>query len=185
MLMPAVDNSWLVYQSTLAVLPAGMEERMRILHIHIWYVNESFAWLKILRHGTSGFTSHPKEGVLRIFIVLINPSPWPGLNPPPLGPVVITLTTTPPRRQTCYSSCHQSAYFKAMKGLHPHFHRAGTVRILRESPCGWRVLALVRYGGICTGGWTKGLRLVENSMTHQGVTLLHTDWKHQAVESSV
>jgi hypothetical protein len=30
-------------------------------------------------------------------------------------------------------------------------------------------------GGMCTGGWTTGLLLVENSMTHQGVTLLHTD----------
>jgi hypothetical protein len=30
-------------------------------------------------------------------------------------------------------------------------------------------------GGMCTGGWTKGLLLVESSMTHQGVTLLHTD----------
>jgi hypothetical protein len=30
-------------------------------------------------------------------------------------------------------------------------------------------------GGMCTGGWTKGLLLVENSITHQGVTLLHTD----------
>jgi hypothetical protein len=27
-------------------------------------------------------------------------------------------------------------------------------------------------GGICTGGWTKGLLLVESSMTHQGGTLL-------------
>jgi hypothetical protein len=33
--------------------------------------------------------------------------------------------------------------------------------------------------------WTKGLLLVENSMTLQRVTLLHTDWKHQAVKSSV
>jgi hypothetical protein len=33
---------------------------------------------QILRHGTSGFTSHPKEGVLRICIALKNPSPWPG-----------------------------------------------------------------------------------------------------------
>jgi hypothetical protein len=30
-------------------------------------------------------------------------------------------------------------------------------------------------GGKFTGGWTKGLLLVENSMTHQRVTLLHTD----------
>jgi hypothetical protein len=36
--------------------------------------------------------------------------------------------------------------------------------------------ALVWFGGgKFTGGWTKGLLLVENSMTHQGVTLLHTD----------
>jgi hypothetical protein len=28
-------------------------------------------------------------------------------------------------------------------------------------------------GGKCNGGWTKGLLLVENSMTHQAVTLLH------------
>jgi hypothetical protein len=26
-----------------------------------------------------------------------------------------------------------------------------------------------------TGGWTKGLLLVENSVSHQEVTLLHTD----------
>jgi hypothetical protein len=39
-----------------------------------------------------------KEGVLRIFIALKNPSPWPGSNPQPLGPVASTLTITPPRR---------------------------------------------------------------------------------------
>jgi hypothetical protein len=40
-------------------------------------------------------------------------------------------------------------------------------------------------GGMCTGGWTKGLLLVENSMTHQGVTLLHRELKHLTAESSV
>jgi hypothetical protein len=30
--------------------------------------------------GPSRFTSHPKEGVLRIFIALKNTSPWPGSN---------------------------------------------------------------------------------------------------------
>jgi hypothetical protein len=35
----------------------------------------------MLRHGTSGFISHPKEGVMRIFIAIKNLSPWPGLNP--------------------------------------------------------------------------------------------------------
>jgi hypothetical protein len=36
--------------------------------------------------------------VLRIFIAFKNPSPWPGWNPLPLGPVASTLTATPPRR---------------------------------------------------------------------------------------
>jgi hypothetical protein len=53
---------------------------------------------KIFRHGTSSFTSHPKEGVLRIFIALKNPSFWPVSNPQHLGLVASTLTTTPPRR---------------------------------------------------------------------------------------
>jgi hypothetical protein len=48
--------------------------------------------------GPSRFTFHPKEGVLRIFIALKNPSPWPGSNSRTLGLVAITLTTTPPRR---------------------------------------------------------------------------------------
>jgi hypothetical protein len=40
-----------------------------------------------------------KEGVLQIFIIHKNPSPWLGLNPQPLGPVASTLTTTPPRHR--------------------------------------------------------------------------------------
>jgi hypothetical protein len=31
--------------------------------------------------GHSGFTSHPEEDLLRIFIALKNPSLWPGSNP--------------------------------------------------------------------------------------------------------
>jgi hypothetical protein len=45
---------------------------------------------KILCHGTFGFTSHPKEGVLRIFITLKNKFPLLGLNPQRLGPVAST-----------------------------------------------------------------------------------------------
>jgi hypothetical protein len=58
-----------------------------------------FIRLKILRHVTNGFTSPPKEGVLRIFVALKNPSPWLGFNPRTLGPMANTLTITPPRRQ--------------------------------------------------------------------------------------
>jgi hypothetical protein len=35
-----------------------------------WDFKGSITCRKILRHGTSVFTSHPKEGVLRIFIAL-------------------------------------------------------------------------------------------------------------------
>jgi hypothetical protein len=35
-----------------------------------WDFRRSLTWHKIFRHVTSGFTSHPKEGVLRIFIAL-------------------------------------------------------------------------------------------------------------------
>jgi hypothetical protein len=64
-----------------------------------WDFKRSLICRKILQHGTSGFTSHPKEGVLRIFIALKNPSPWPGSKPRPSGPLASTLTSTPPRRQ--------------------------------------------------------------------------------------
>jgi hypothetical protein len=76
-----------------------------------WRRSENFAYqylryfkgyltcCKILRHGTFGFRSHPKEGLLRTFIAIKNPSPRQGLNPRPLGPLASTLTTTPPRRR--------------------------------------------------------------------------------------
>jgi hypothetical protein len=74
-----------------------MDEGVRILHYHyLKYLKGSLTCRKILRHGTSGFTSHPKEGMLLISVVIKNPPPWPGLNPRPLGLVASTLTTTPP-----------------------------------------------------------------------------------------
>jgi hypothetical protein len=63
-----------------------------------WDFKISLTCRKIL-HGTSSFTSHPKEGVLRILIALKSPSPRPDSNPWSLGPVASTLTDTPPRRQ--------------------------------------------------------------------------------------
>jgi hypothetical protein len=48
----------------------------------------------ILRLETDGFTSLPKEVVLRIFI---NTLPSAGFEPANLGPVASTITTRPPR----------------------------------------------------------------------------------------
>jgi hypothetical protein len=90
---------WQSYQQRYLERMGGMDEGVRILHIHyLWYVNGSFTWRKILRHGTFPLYFASERKVLRIFIALKNPSPWPGLNPRPLGPVTSTLTTTPPRR---------------------------------------------------------------------------------------
>jgi hypothetical protein len=96
---------WQSYQQRHLKRVGGMAERMRILCIryHL-YVNSSFTCHKILWHGTSGFTFHPKEGVLWIFITLKNPSLQPGLNLRPLCAVASTLTTTPLRWQSCVTS---------------------------------------------------------------------------------
>jgi hypothetical protein len=52
---------------------------------------------KIFRHGADGFTFPPKEVMLRILIVLKNPSSWAKLQPVNLGPTASTITTRPPR----------------------------------------------------------------------------------------
>jgi hypothetical protein len=106
MMIPGGDYYLLVYQSSLAVLSTEISGASRrngrrsenFAYDYLKYLKGSFTCRKILRHRTSGFTSHPKEGVLRIFISLKTPSPRPGLNPRPLGTVASTLTTTPPRR---------------------------------------------------------------------------------------
>jgi hypothetical protein len=68
---------------------------VRILHIqYLKYLKGYLTCRKILRHGASGFTSHPK---MRIFIALQNPSPRPGLKLRAFGPAASTITTTTPR----------------------------------------------------------------------------------------
>jgi hypothetical protein len=80
-------NSKLVYQSALAVtrnisVASGRvgEGNENVVYPSPWDFKRCFTRRKILRHGTSGFTFHPKEGVLRIFIALKNPLPWSGSN---------------------------------------------------------------------------------------------------------
>jgi hypothetical protein len=46
------------------------EGNENLVHPFSWDLKRSFTCRKILRHGTSGFTSNPKEGLLRIFIAL-------------------------------------------------------------------------------------------------------------------
>jgi hypothetical protein len=88
---PAGDNTWLVHQSSLVVLPAETSEANRrnerrsenSAYQYPKYLKGSSTCRKILRRGSSNFTSHPKEGVLRIFIAFKNPWRLPGLNHDP------------------------------------------------------------------------------------------------------
>jgi hypothetical protein len=94
----------------------GMDEGVRILSISIWntlrILSHAVKCRKILRHGTSSFTSHPKEGLLRIFISLKNPSPRPGLNPRPLDPVAsrLLLPSIQEKNWRCYLSSVNGTY---------------------------------------------------------------------------
>ena len=50
-----------------------------------------------LRHGTNGFTSLPKEGVLRTFFALKNPTASAGFEPANLGTKGQHATSRPPK----------------------------------------------------------------------------------------
>jgi hypothetical protein len=60
----------------MTIMPAGITPDSSAKALCQTYLKGSLTCHKILRHGTSGFTSHPKEGVLWIFITLKNPLPW-------------------------------------------------------------------------------------------------------------
>jgi hypothetical protein len=84
---------WRSYQQRHVDRAGGMGEGMITSRIrYILYVKEYFTCRTNLRHEISGFTSHPKKGVQRIFIALES-IVSPGLNPRPLSPVASTLTT--------------------------------------------------------------------------------------------
>jgi hypothetical protein len=59
-----------------------------------------------LRHGTDGFTSPPKEGVLRTFFALKNPTASVGFEPANLGTRGQHAKSRPPK--TC---CYYTKYF--------------------------------------------------------------------------
>jgi hypothetical protein len=75
------------------------EVNENLVYLSPWDFKSYFTCRKILRHGTSGFTSHPRARCAADFIALKNSSPWPDSNTQPLVPVASTLFTTPPRRQ--------------------------------------------------------------------------------------
>jgi hypothetical protein len=95
-MMSTEEDSWFIYQSSLVILPAELSSRQsRELAKEIMYLalrsicihtSKGFlTCLKVLRHGADDFTSLPKKVVLRVFIVLKNPSPSAGFEPANLG----------------------------------------------------------------------------------------------------
>jgi hypothetical protein len=67
-------NSWFVHQNSVALLPAETSGSSRrngrrsdnCTYQYLKCLKGSLTCRKIVRHETSSFTSHPKEGVLRI-----------------------------------------------------------------------------------------------------------------------
>jgi hypothetical protein len=90
---------WQSYQQSHLVKSVRNGRRSEnFVYLYLKYLKGSITCHQILRYGDSGFASHSNEGVLWNFIALKNPSPWPGLNPRPLGPVASTLAITPQRQ---------------------------------------------------------------------------------------
>ena len=63
-----------------------------------------------LRHGTDGFTSPPKEGVLRIFFRPNNPTASAGFEPTNLGTKGQHATPRPPKLDATYIPIEQSKW---------------------------------------------------------------------------
>jgi hypothetical protein len=70
---------------------------------YLKYLKGPLTCRKVLRHGTFGFTSHPKEDVLRICIASKNLSSRPGIEPRSPG--------LPVRSQTLYWLSYPATYW--------------------------------------------------------------------------
>jgi hypothetical protein len=73
------------------------ERNENLVYPSAWDLKSSFTCRKSYNMGPPSLLPIQEEGVVRIFIALKNPSPWPGSYPQPLDPVARTLPTTPPR----------------------------------------------------------------------------------------
>jgi hypothetical protein len=61
------------------------EMKLALRSIFVHTSKGCLTWRKILRHGADGFTSRPKESILRMSIGLKNPSPSTRFEPANLG----------------------------------------------------------------------------------------------------
>ena len=95
-----------------------------------------------LRHGTDGFTSPPKEGVLRIFFVLKNPTASAGFEPTNLGTIGQHATPRPPKPISTYFAVIRLYYplhpllILPEKYFSPYVLLTHATRILLQHPTG-------------------------------------------------
>ena len=101
-----------------------------------------------LRHETSGFTSPPKEGVLRIFIDMKNPKASVGFEPANLGTKGQDDTSRAPKPLLSTVSvhyCHQSNGFYSLPFLYA-WGKPSINNIYRSAAIWWRYVVLyARY----------------------------------------
>jgi hypothetical protein len=107
--MISTEGNWLVHQSSLAIPPAEsfstkaggtgkVNNKFDPIIIFVFRTSKgSLTCRKTLRYRNDGFTSPPNEVLLRIYIVLKNPSPRSGFKRRNLRLMARTLTITPPR----------------------------------------------------------------------------------------
>ena len=76
-------------------MAGNFDRKLRLPRIHFRVLLHAVN----LRHGTDGFTSPPKEGVLRIFFALKNPTASVGFEPANLGTKGQHATSKPPKPQ--------------------------------------------------------------------------------------
>ena len=74
-------------------------------------IQGSFLHAVNLRHGTNGFTSLPKEGVLRIFFALKNPTASAGFEPANVCTRGQHANSRPPKPISCLVSCTLRPFF--------------------------------------------------------------------------
>ena len=74
-------------------MAGNLDRKLRLPRIHFRVLLHA----SNVRHGTNGFTSLPKEGVLRIFFALKNPTASAGFEPANLGTKGQHATSRPPK----------------------------------------------------------------------------------------
>ena len=90
-----------------------------------------------LRHGTDGFTSPPKEGVLRIFFALKNPTASVGFEPANMGTKGQHATSRPPKPHTVVLNEGSQKFVRNWKGWRSsnslHLYLCGTTMEARST----------------------------------------------------